>query len=106
MATSSNNTEMLKTALLNILLENLRRNDFVMARKALNMLEMSASFSGPTDLSTVEIDYIKAGRVINAIKEYRNRNGVGLKEAKDAIDAYRETHGIAFGSYTPGPSQS
>src|SRR5688572_9808412 len=30
------------------------------------------------------------GRLIQAIKLYREATGVGLKEAKDAMDAYRE----------------
>jgi ribosomal protein L7/L12 len=31
---------------------------------------------------------IRAGRKIEAIKLYRQAHGVGLKEAKDAVDAY------------------
>ncbi|HIY22985.1 MAG TPA: hypothetical protein H9837_01560 [Candidatus Brachybacterium merdigallinarum] len=29
------------------------------------------------------------GKVIQAVKVYRERTGAGLKDAKDAIDAYR-----------------
>ncbi len=32
-------------------------------------------------------DLKRSGKVINAIKLYRERTGVGLKEAKDAVDA-------------------
>lgn len=32
---------------------------------------------------------VAEGRVIEAIKEYRVQTGAGLKDAKDAIDAYR-----------------
>jgi large subunit ribosomal protein L7/L12 len=32
---------------------------------------------------------VAEGRVIEAIKVYREHSGVGLREAKDAIDAYR-----------------
>ena len=32
-------------------------------------------------------DFLKAGQLINAIKEYRAIHGVGLKEAKDAVEA-------------------
>ena len=32
---------------------------------------------------------VAEGRVIEAIKAYRVHTGAGLKEAKDAIDAYR-----------------
>lgn len=33
---------------------------------------------------------VAEGKVIEAIKVYRERTGAGLKEAKDAIDRYRE----------------
>ena len=33
---------------------------------------------------------VAQGEVIRAIKVYRERTGAGLKEAKDAIDRYRE----------------
>jgi len=34
---------------------------------------------------------------INAIKNVRARLGVGLKEAKDIVDRYRDENGIGFG---------
>ncbi|HEX5755631.1 MAG TPA: hypothetical protein VFY12_04705 [Arenimonas sp.] len=44
--------------------------------------------------SDAEIDALVAGgQTIEAIKAYRERYGVGLKEAKDAIDALRARRG-------------
>lgn len=41
-------------------------------------------------VSDAEIDaLVAADQTIEAIKAYRERHGVGLKEAKDAIDALR-----------------
>jgi ribosomal protein L7/L12 len=37
---------------------------------------------------------LEAGRKIEAIKVYRERTGVGLKEAKDAVEALASRHGI------------
>ena len=37
-----------------------------------------------------------AGKKIPAIKLYRERTGVGLKEAKDAVEALGEQHGLAI----------
>lgn len=47
--------------------------------------------ANPTDttvLSDLEKDYCKKNQKINAIKEFRSRTGVGLKEAKDVVDAW------------------
>ena len=41
------------------------------------------------ELNAVEIQMIAEGRVIYAVKAYRDRTGVGLKTAKAAIDAAR-----------------
>lgn len=38
------------------------------------------------------IDEIKLGRKIQAIKLLREENGIGLKEAKEAIEAYIDSH--------------
>jgi len=38
------------------------------------------------EVSTEVLDHLRAGRKINAIKAYREQYGVGLKEAKDAVD--------------------
>jgi ribosomal protein L7/L12 len=37
------------------------------------------------------IEQLKSGNKINAVKLYREQTGVGLKEAKDAIDALERT---------------
>ena len=39
------------------------------------------------------IEFIRAGGVIEAVKLYRERTGLGLKEAKDAVDNLRRLHG-------------
>ncbi len=37
---------------------------------------------------------IEAGRIVEAIKELRQSRGIGLKEAKDLVEEYRETHNM------------
>ncbi len=37
---------------------------------------------------------LRAGNKIEAIKRYRARTGVGLKEAKDAVEALAAAHGV------------
>ncbi len=44
------------------------------------------------------LDYLAAGLKIQAIKQYRMETGVGLKEAKDAIDA-AEAAGAGQGGF-------
>jgi large subunit ribosomal protein L7/L12 len=39
------------------------------------------------------VDAINAGNKIQAIKAYRERTGLGLKEAKDAVEALERTMG-------------
>lgn len=41
------------------------------------------------ELNAVELQLIAEGRMINAVKTYRDRTGVDLKTAKAAIDAAR-----------------
>ena len=43
--------------------------------------------AGADGLSQAVRDYLAAGQKIQAIKQYRMETNVGLKEAKDAIDA-------------------
>jgi ribosomal protein L7/L12 len=51
-----------------------------------------AAAPAETDPITPAIaEAIRAGRKIEAIKLYRQAHGVGLKEAKDAVDAYETT---------------
>jgi len=45
----------------------------------------------PTQEQWLEIQgHLSSGRMIQAIKSYREVTGVGLKEAKDAMEAYYE----------------
>jgi ribosomal protein L7/L12 len=46
------------------------------------------------------VELLKAGRKIDAIKLHRERTGLGLKEAKDAVEALAAREGIVAG---PGP---
>lgn len=48
----------------------------------------------PSGITPAIQDLVARGKVIEAIKEYRSETGAGLKEAKDAIDAYREGGGL------------
>ena len=41
------------------------------------------------ELSAAELQMVGEGRVLNAVKSYRDRTGVDLKTAKAAIDAAR-----------------
>lgn len=45
-------------------------------------------------ISTKVMDQIRAGKKIQAIKELRAVTGIGLKEAKDAIDVIWDEDGI------------
>lgn len=54
----------------------------------------------PVGLERVH-EALAAGKKIEAIKHYRDLTGVGLKEAKDAVDALEQGHVISF---TPRPS--
>lgn len=40
------------------------------------------------ELNELERAYAESSRKITAIKEFRNRTGLGLRESKDAVDAY------------------
>ena len=41
------------------------------------------------------LPHLREGRKIQAIKVYRAKTGVGLKEAKEAVEAIAAKHGIA-----------
>ena len=51
-------------------------------------------FRGYTISDTVDT-HIREQRHINAIKELRSNHNLGLKEAKDLADAYRDSIGLA-----------
>ena len=38
--------------------------------------------------------FMRAGQKINAIKEFRTESGLGLKEAKDWVEAYMSRNGL------------
>lgn len=46
---------------------------------------------GPAELDTTEKCLVRCGQHIQAIKAYRARTSTGLREAKDACDAFRAT---------------
>ncbi len=54
----------------------------------------------PTKLTLKEADLVRTGNVISAIKEVRMRTGIGLREAKDLVEAspecieYRRSHPV------------
>jgi hypothetical protein len=45
------------------------------------------TMSGPSGFSPAVLDLVQQGNKIGAIKQYREETGVGLKQAKDAIDS-------------------
>lgn len=47
---------------------------------------------------------LNAGRKIDAIKTLRSLRGIGLKEAKELIDSYSETHASEDKSIEPAES--
>jgi len=64
-------------------------------RKVNQIAERSGIEQSPLDQQMQEL--IVQGRKINAIKLYRERTGVGLKEAKEAVDsleAQMKTQGL------------
>jgi ribosomal protein L7/L12 len=51
------------------------------------------SFQG-WEVSEVVLDHMRNNRKINAIKEFRGESGLGLKEAKDWVEAYMIKHNM------------
>lgn len=67
------------------------------AKEAVEALEAGRSVSLPPKSSLLrqvhdsEIEQqIRSGHLLDAIKLYREKTGVGLKEAKDAVEAWRD----------------
>ncbi|RIK14822.1 MAG: hypothetical protein DCC50_10055 [Acidobacteria bacterium] len=61
-----------------------------LARRAgVGAAELHTLRSSATGISPEVADLVARGEIIRAVKEYRTRTGAGLKEAKDAVDAYR-----------------
>jgi len=46
------------------------------------------------EVSEIVLGFIKNNQKINAIKEFRGESGLGLKEAKDWVEAYMHKHGL------------
>lgn len=46
------------------------------------------------EVSEIVLGYMKNNQKINAIKEFRGESGLGLKEAKDWVEAYMHRHGM------------
>ena len=61
-----------------------------------------AGFAAPAGLPTAVIGALAAGNKIEAIRLYRQHYGVGLKEAKDAVDAAGITASREAGGLSPG----
>ena len=58
------------------------------------LLEHLGVSDSPSDaLERQVIEFIRADRVIEAVKLYRERTGLGLAAAKDAVDNLRRLHG-------------
>lgn len=67
------------------------------AKEAVEAMEAGRSVSLPAKSSLLrqvhdsEIEQqIRSGHLLDAIKLYREKTGVGLKEAKDAVEAWRD----------------
>lgn len=61
-----------------------------LARQAgVSPAELHSLRSTATGITPEVADLVARGEVIRAIKEHRTQTGAGLKDAKDAVDAYR-----------------
>lgn len=64
--------------------------------------KLMANPHDPSVLSEIEKNYAKGGNKINAIKEMRSRTGLGLKEAKDAVEAWMLKN-LGYSTNQPNP---
>jgi ribosomal protein L7/L12 len=68
------------------------------AKRAVEALEQGESLPAEaafdSDAEAEIVSLLGQGRKIQAVKLYRERTGVGLKEAKDAVEALGEKHGL------------
>lgn len=62
------------------------------------------AFHGEPTLNETERDFCRANNPIQAIKSIRERFSLGLKEAKDIVDAYRAAEGLIPARQTWGQS--
>ena len=51
------------------------------------------------DMPESVVKSIRAGKKIDAIKALRQANGVGLKEAKDAVEKWAEDNGVEWPNF-------
>ena len=56
----------------------------------------------PQELPAHVIDAVRRGNKIEAIKLLREHAGIGLKEAKDAVDAFERSSPVARATGSPG----
>jgi len=73
------------------------------AKAAVESLEASGSFTKPVPpddphVTSEIVTLLSHGEKIKAIKVYREQFGVGLKEAKEAVDCIGEQNGIQSSS--------
>jgi ribosomal protein L7/L12 len=72
--------------------------DLAAAKEAVEALERGemATAKGPVDssLEAEIVSLLEGGKKIEAVKIYRERTGMGLKEAKDAVEAIAADHKI------------
>ncbi len=65
------------------------------SRDALSKLSSGRETFQGWEVSDVVLGFMREDKKINAIKEFRGESGLGLKEAKDWVEAYMSQHGLA-----------
>lgn len=75
----------------NIML-NLSEINSQLANVLVERVKLSAQAATGGQLIAYEQDCVLSGRKIEAIKSVRNRTGVGLREAKDAVEKWMENN--------------
>jgi hypothetical protein len=65
------------------------------SRDALAKLSLGRPMFQGREVSEVVLGYMREDKKINAIKEFRGESGLGLKEAKDWVEAYMAQHGMS-----------
>jgi hypothetical protein len=83
----------IKEQLDKLLMDYLDDKQFEFARLTVDIIASLEALKPPTSFNELTADekaLIEAGRVINAIKEFRARTGFSLREAKETCDAYRD----------------
>jgi large subunit ribosomal protein L7/L12 len=71
------------------------------AKDAVESLERGGAVSAPSDRSSADdlelLELLRAGQTIRAIKLYREKTGVGLADAKQAVEAVARANSIPVG---------